>query len=158
MTVSLIVAIAENGVIGRKGGLPWRLSTDLRRFKALTMDHHIVMGRKTYESIGRLLPGRSTVIVTRQQEYEVEGAVVVRSLEEAFALAPDTFVIGGGQVYEQALPRVDKLYVTRVHVDVDGDTLFPEVEWEEWKLVEQESHPADGKNDHPFTFETWDRS
>lgn len=158
MTVSLIVAIAENGVIGRKGGLPWRLSTDLRRFKALTMGHHIVMGRKTYESIGRLLPGRTTVIVSRREGYAIEGAVVVSSLEEAVRLSDDLFVIGGGQVYEQALPLADRMYVTRVQAEVDGDTLFPEVEWEDWKLVEQESHPADGKNDHPFAFETWERS
>jgi dihydrofolate reductase len=122
------------------------------------MGHHIVMGRKTYESIGRLLPGRTTVIVSRQEGYTVEGAVVVSSLEEAIALSDDLFVIGGGQIYEQALPLADRIYLTRVEVEVEGDTYFSEVDWKGWKLVEKESHPADEKNDHPYTFETWERS
>ena len=158
MAVSIIVAMAQNRVIGRANGLPWKLSADLKRFKSITMGNHIVMGRKTYESIGRLLPGRTTVIVSRQEGYGVEGAVVVSSLEEAIALSDDLFVIGGGQIYEKALPLAERIYLTRVAAEVEGDTYFPEVDWEGWKLFEEESHPADEKNDHSYTFETWERS
>ena len=160
MTVSIIVAMAENGVIGRDMDLPWHISADLKRFKALTMGHHIVMGRKTFESIGRLLPGRTTVIVTRQSDYQVDGAVIVNSLEAAQAAATDDselFIIGGGQVYEIALPLADRLHVTRVHMEVDGDTSFPAVDWDQWELVSAERHGADEKNDHDFTFESYQR-
>ena len=160
MTVSIIVAMAENGVIGRDMDLPWHISADLKRFKALTMGHHIVMGRKTFESIGRLLPGRTTVIVTRQPDYQVDGAVIVNSLEAAQAAATDDselFIIGGGQIYEIALPLADRLHVTRVHTEVDGDTSFPAVDWDQWELVSAERHGADEKNDHDFTFESYQR-
>ena len=160
MTVSIIVAMAENGVIGRDMDLPWHISADLKRFKALTMGHHIVMGRKTFESIGRLLPGRTTVIVTRQSDYQVDGAVIVNSLEAAQAAATDDselFIIGGGQVYEIALPLADRLHVTRVHTEVDGDTSFPAVDWDQWELVSAERHGADEKNDYDFTFESYQR-
>ena len=160
MTVSIIVAMAENGVIGRDMDLPWHISADLKRFKALTMGHHIVMGRKTFESIGRLLPVRTTVIVTRQSDYQVDGAVIVNSLEAAQAAATDDselFIIGGGQVYEIALPLADRLHVTRVHTEVDGDTSFPAVDWDQWELVSAERHGADEKNDHDFTFESYQR-
>ena len=160
MTVSIIVAMAENGVIGRDMDLPWHISADLKRFKALTMGHHIVMGRKTFESIGRLLPGRTTVIVTRQSDYQVDGAVIVNSLEAAQAAATDDselFIIGGGQVYEIALPLADRLHVTRVHTEVDGDTSFPAIDWDQWELVSAERHGADEKNDYDFTFESYQR-
>ena len=160
MTVSIIVAMAENGVIGRDMDLPWHISADLKRFKALTMGHHIVMGRKTFESIGRLLPGRTTVIVTRQSDYQVDGAVIVNSLEAAQAAATDDselFIIGGGQVYEIALPLADRLHVTRVHTEVDGDTSFPAIDWDQWELVSAERHGADEKNDYDFTFESYRR-
>ena len=160
MTVSIIVAMAENGVIGRDMDLPWHISADLKRFKALTMGHHIVMGRKTFESIGRLLPGRTTVIVTRQSDYQVDGAVIVNSLEAAQAAATDDselFIIGGGQIYEIALPLADRLHVTRVHTEVDGDTSFPAIDWDQWELVSAERHGADEKNDYDFTFESYQR-
>ena len=160
MTVSIIVAMAENGVIGRDMDLPWHISADLKRFKALTMGHHIVMGRKTFESIGRLLPGRTTVIVTRQPDYQVDGAVIVNSLGAAQAAATDDselFIIGGGQIYEIALPLADRLHVTRVHTEVDGDTSFPAIDWDQWELVSAERHDADEKNDHDFTFESYRR-
>ena len=160
MTVSIIVAMAENGVIGRDMDLPWHISADLKRFKALTMGHHIVMGRKTFESIGRLLPGRTTVIVTRQPDYQVDGAVIVNSLGAAQAAATDDselFIIGGGQVYEIALPLADRLHVTRVHTEVDGDTSFPAIDWDQWELVSAERHGADEKNDYDFTFESYRR-
>ncbi len=160
MVVSIIVAMAENNVIGRDMDLPWHISADLKRFKALTMGHHIVMGRKTYESIGRLLPGRTTVIITRQENYQVEGAVVVNSLEEAQAVATgdsELFIIGGGQIYELALSSADKLHVTRVHTEVDGDTRFPQVPWDNWTLVNTERHSADEKNDYDYTFESYQK-
>ncbi len=160
MTVSIIVAMAENGVIGRDMDLPWHISADLKRFKALTMGHHIVMGRKTYESIGRLLPGRTTVIITRQADYHVAGAVVVHSLEAARAVAAEDselFIIGGGQIYELALPLAEKLHITRVHTEVDGDTLFPDVHWEDWQLIGAERHSADEKNDYDYTFESYQK-
>ena len=160
MTVSIIVAMAENGVIGRDMDLPWHISADLKRFKALTMGHHIVMGRKTFESIGRLLPGRTTVIVTRQPDYQVDGAVIVNSLGAAQAAATDDselFIIGGGQIYEIALPLADRLHVTRVHTEVDGDTSFPAIDWDQWELVSAERHGSDEKNDHDFTFESYQR-
>ncbi|MEX0794939.1 MAG: dihydrofolate reductase [Pirellulaceae bacterium] len=165
MKVSLVVAMSENRVIGRNGDMPWRLSSDLKRFKQLTMGHAIVMGRKTYESIGRLLPGRTTIILSRQAGYQVEGAVVVADLEQAKVTAssahPGThemFVIGGGQVYEMALPTATTLYLTRVQTEIPaGDTWFPEVKWSEWHQVHQEAIPADSKNEYPTTYEIWRR-
>ena len=158
MTVSIIVAMAENSMIGRDGDLPWHISADLKRFKSLTMGHYIVMGRKTYESIGRLLPGRTTVIITRQENYQVEGAVVVNSLAEAqTAVARDSewFIIGGGQIYEMMLPFAEKLYITRVHTEVEGDTRFPEVRWADWQLLTTEHHVADEKNNYDYSFELY---
>lgn len=165
MKVSLVVAMSENRVIGRDGDMPWRLSSDLKRFKQLTMGHAIVMGRKTYESIGRLLPGRTTIILSRQAGYQVEGAIVVADLEQATAAAsaahPDTddlFVIGGGQIYEIALPMAATLYLTRVLAEIpDGDTWFPEVDWSQWQQVHQEAIPADAKNEYPTSYEIWRR-
>ena len=171
--LSLIVAISTNGVIGRGDDLPWRLSADLRRFKRLTMGHHIVMGRKTHESIGRELPGRTSVVVTRSPDYHsnaatdvgaVEGAnegiVVVHSLDEAIALAEgddETFIIGGAEIYRQALPLAGRLYVTRVHADVDGDVFFPEFDLSRWRLLEEEHHEPDEKNAHPYSFQVYER-
>jgi dihydrofolate reductase len=143
--VSLIAAVAANGVIGRDGGLPWRLPEDLKRFRALTLGHHIVMGRKTYESIGRLLPGRTTVIVTRQRDYAVPGAIVARSIEDALAQCAgddEVFVIGGAQIYQAALPIADRLYLTEVMAEVEGDTRFPAFDRQRWRERSREPLPA----------------
>ncbi len=160
MEIALIVAMSENGVIGRGGNLPWHLSADLRRFKRLTMGHHIIMGRKTWDSIGRLLPGRTTVIVTRQEDFEVESAKIARSIDEAFELCGDDkipFVTGGGAIYELALPRVTTMHLTRVHALMDGDTFFTGVDWNGWELVDSERHgPADDSK-LEWSFETWCR-
>lgn len=157
--LSLIVAASENNVIGRAGGMPWQLSADLRRFKAMTMGHHIVMGRTTYESIGRLLPGRTSVIVTRQKGYQVEGAVIVHSIDEALSVCQHDdcpFITGGAQIYSLALPYVTEILMTRVHASIeDGDTFFPEVDWQQWKLTESTSHMRDKKNSFDYTFERW---
>ncbi|MFP6587974.1 MAG: dihydrofolate reductase [Pirellulaceae bacterium] len=160
MAISIIVAISQNGIIGRELDLPWHISADLKRFKALTMGHHIVMGRKTYESIGRLLPGRTTVIITRQSDYQIPGAIVVNSVEQALAVAGDdqeTFIVGGSQIYNLALSLVDTLYITRVHADVEGDTRLDAIDWSAWKCESSERHSADEENDHEYSFEIYRR-
>lgn len=160
MIVSLIVAVAENGTIGRDGDLPWRLSDDLKRFKRITTGHAIVMGRRTFESIGRALPGRTTIVLTRDASWTPpDGVIAVPSLEAALARAPgdEVFVIGGASVYEEALPRADRLYLTRVHADVEGDTRFPAVDFSAWRVLREEHRPADAKNDHATTFRVLER-
>ena len=158
--LSLIVALSENYVIGREGQLPWHLSADLKRFKKLTMGHHIVMGRKTYDSIGRQLPGRTSVVLTRQTDWAVEGVLTATDLETALELAGDdeeVFIIGGSQIYQLALPLVERLYVTRVQTSVSGDTYFPEITSEQWQLEQTESFSADEKNDHDYSFLIYSR-
>ena len=160
MTVSLIVAVARNGTIGRDGDLPWHLPTDLRRFKALTMGHHLVVGRKTWEEVGRPLPGRVMVVVTRDPEFRPEGVIVVHSVEQALQAArgdDEVFIAGGGEIYRQALPIVDRMYITRIHAEVAGDTTFPEIDHAHWRLVDREDHEADEKHEYPFSFEVYDR-
>ena len=159
--LSLIVAISDNHVIGREGQLPWHLSADLKRFKRLTMGHHIVMGRKTYDSIGRQLPGRTSVVLTRQTDWAVEGVLTATDFESALTLTGDdeeVFVIGGSQIYQLALPLVDRLYVTRVHATVQGDTYFPEITSEQWQLQQTDSFAADEKNDHAYSFLIYQRN
>ena len=158
--IAIIVAIAKHNAIGVGGDLPWHLPADLRRFKQLTMGHSMIMGRKTYESIGKLLPGRTTVIVTKQTDFSVPGATVVHSLEAAFqAVAGDDnpFIVGGGEIYRQALPHVDKIYLTQVDAELDADTFFPEIEWTEWELIETEKKVPDAKNSFPYVFEVYQK-
>jgi dihydrofolate reductase len=159
MRISLIVAVAENGVIGKDNGLPWHLSHDLRRFKRLTMGHHLIMGRRTWESVGKPLPGRINVVVTRDTDFRAEGAVVVHSVPDALALDDDEemFIGGGAEIFRAALPQVERAYLTLVHATPEGDTFFPEVDWSQWRLVEREDHPADEKNDFPYSFITYER-
>jgi dihydrofolate reductase len=164
MRISLIVAVAENGVIGRGGTLPWHLSEDLRRFKQLTMDHTIIMGRRTWESIGRALPGRRTVVVTRQTGYRTGNAEVqiASNLNDALKTAEaagddEAFIIGGAELYRESLSQASRLYLTRVCAAVEGDTSFPELAWNNWKLIESEAHDADKKNEYAYRFETYDR-
>jgi dihydrofolate reductase len=160
MTVSLIVAMADGRVIGRDGQLPWRLSADLQRFKRLTMGHHIIMGRKTYESIGRLLPGRTTVIVTRQTDLDVPGAIVVHSLDQALQVAagdPEAFIVGGGEIYRQALPLVDRIYRTIVHAEVEGDAVFPALDEDQWVMMNNERHDTDDRNEYEYSFQVLER-
>lgn len=160
MTVSLIVAMSENGVIGHEGDMPWRMSEDLKRFKRLTMGHHLIMGRTTWESIGRVLPGRTTIILTRNADYRVEDALMARDLDHALELAAgddEVFVIGGGEVYRFALPYVTKMYVTRVHAELQGDTLFPDVDWDQWSVDSSTMRMADEKNQYNYSFEDYER-
>jgi dihydrofolate reductase len=164
MRVSVIVAVAENGVIGRGAELPWHLSNDLRRFKEITMGHTVIMGRRTWESIGRPLPGRRMVVVSRQADYRVDAAdvCVVSTVGDAAQIAEaagdaEAFVIGGAELYRAALPQANRVYLTRVHTHVTGDTFFPEISWNEWRLIESNICQADDKNDHPHTFEIYER-
>jgi len=141
--LSIIVAISKDGVIGLNNTLPWHLPEDLRRFKALTMGHHIIMGRKTYESLGRLLPGRTTVIVTRNKTYKVEGALTVHSLESALKQCSadvEPFLIGGAELYKNGLERATKLYITQVNAEFVGDAFFPKVDYDDWQLIEKKDH------------------
>lgn len=158
--ISLIVAMSENNVIGRDGDMPWHISDDLKRFKRLTMGHHMIMGRKTYDAIGRLLPGRTTIILTKQSDLKVSSALIANDFDQAVELAGDDseiFVVGGGEVYRIALPKAETLYVTRIHTTIDGDTTFPNVDWDAWQLIDSDPHPAGGKNEFDFTFETYQR-
>ena len=161
MRTSLIVAISKNNVIGRDGQLPWHLSDDLKRFKRLTMGHHIVMGRKTYESIGRPLPGRTSVVITRQSDYRPEGVVVAHDIPAAFEVIEnetETFIIGGAEIYRGTLSRVARIYLTTIDVEVAGDAFFPPLARENWTVVETASGPADSRNNYAHTFEILDRS
>ncbi len=166
MKLSLIVAVSENGVIGRNGDLPWHLSADLKRFKRITMGHVMLMGRKTWESIGRPLPGRASIVISRQADYSTGFAEVgvAENLDQALAQAhsspadsSEVFVIGGAQLYELTFPRADQLLLTRVHATVDGDVKFPEVDWNRWQLVEETPHEADEKNEYAHTYQVYQR-
>ncbi|MBA2117421.1 Dihydrofolate reductase [Planctomycetes bacterium FF15] len=157
----MIVAASQDWVIGRDGDMPWRLSSDLKRFKSLTMGHPMIMGRKTYESIGRLLPGRTTIIVTRDPSYQVEGAVIANSVGDAVAAcheADEAFVVGGAEIYQAMLPWTTRLYLTKVLAMIpDGDTHFPLLDFHHWHLESAEEIPPDAKNQYPTRFEVWDR-
>lgn len=159
MKVSLIAAMAENRVIGRDNQLPWKLSADLQRFKALTMGKPIIMGRKTWESIGRPLPGRTNIVVTRDADYQAE-ACVVHSVDQALdaaAGAEEVMVIGGANLYQQFLDRADCLYFTQVKADVEGDAWFPEFDMTQWREIERVPHSRDDKNEFYFEFVTLER-
>jgi dihydrofolate reductase len=158
--VSLIVAMAQNGVIGRANGLPWRLPEDLKRFKAFTLGKHVLMGRKTFESIGRPLPGRANLVLTRDRSWFADGVVAVHTLEQALAqVSPDgeLVAIGGAEIYRLVLPFARRIYLTHVHADVPGDTFFPDFDPTQWADVECSSQPADGEHAYPVTFVTLER-
>ena len=158
--VSAIVAAAENNAIGKDNQLLWHLPNDLRFFKRTTSGHTIIMGRKTYESVGKPLPNRRNMIITRQSGYAVEGAEVFHSLGAALqhcAGEPEVFVVGGAEIYQQALPVVDCIYLTRVHAEIVGDSFFPTLDEKEWRLVSEDSHPADERHAHSYTFEVYER-
>jgi len=155
--ISLVVAMDEAGGIGKMGKLPWHLSADLKRFKNLTWGHHLIMGRKTYESIGRALPRRTNVIITRSAAFEAVGCLVAGSLAAALRMAKErgeqeAFVIGGGQIFAQALPMAQRLHLTRVHARLDCDVFFPFIKEEDWVVKESSQHPADENNEYPATY------
>lgn len=158
--LSLIVAMAKNRVIGADGKIPWHLPNELQLFKSVTMGHHIIMGRKTYESINRLLPGRTTVIVTRQKDYAIPGAKIAHTLDEAVALCAgdsEIFVIGGGELYRAALPKTDRIYLTIVDAEPAGDTRMPEFEAAQWRVHSTQRYARDGRHAHDYRFEIHDR-
>jgi dihydrofolate reductase len=162
MIISILVAYSKNRVIGRDNSIPWYLPADLRWFKEKTLGHHVIMGRNTYESIGRPLPKRTNIIITRDLFYAVSGCVVAHSLAEALELAAangetEAFVIGGGQIYRQALPICDRLYLTEVDVELEGMVHFPEVDKRQWEEIFSEPHPADDRHQYPFIFKILER-
>ncbi|MFC7064565.1 dihydrofolate reductase [Brucella rhizosphaerae] len=164
--VSIIVAAAENGVIGRDNDMPWKLSTDLKRFKALTLGKPVIMGRRTWESIGRPLLGRPNIVVTRDPAFKAEGAQVVGSLEDAIDFGrklaaeigvDEVCIIGGGNIYAQGLPLADVVHLTRVLATIDGDTYFPEIDSEVWHAISTENVPAGEKDSHPTRYIRYER-
>ncbi len=162
MKVSAIVATAKNNVIGKDNDIPWYLPADLKYFKRVTLGHHIIMGRKCFESIGRPLPKRTNIIITRNTFFTASNALICHSLEDAFSIALDNgeeevFVIGGGEIYRQAMPFVDKIYLTEVDLVIEGTVFFPDLSMNDWKLVTSESHQADAKNEYDYVFKTYEK-
>jgi dihydrofolate reductase len=162
LNISIIAAVGENGVIGWEGNLPWRLPDDLRKFKALTMGHHVIMGRKTYESLPGSLPGREILVVTRNRDYRASGRLIFYGLRAALDQAEaagetEVFIGGGAQVYEQALPLASRMYLTRVQGSVEGDAFFPDYDQGDWEEVLTEFHPQDERHKYAFTFTILDR-
>jgi dihydrofolate reductase len=158
--ISLIVAMAKNRVIGANNTLPWHLPADLKHFKALTMGHHMIMGRKTYESIGKPLPGRTSVVVTRSANYSMSGVIVVNSLEDAIAACgneEEIFVIGGAELYRQAIGLTDRIYLTEIDADISGDAHFTDFDSNLWQETGRESHTPDEKNLYSYHFVIYDR-
>lgn len=158
--ITLIAAAAENNALGKDNQLIWHLPNDFKRFKALTTGHYIVMGRKTFESFPKPLPQRTHVIITRQHDYAYEGCLVVHSLEAALAICPKdqvTYIIGGAEIYHQAMRWADTIELTRVHASFEADAFFPEIPEEEWELIATESHPADDKHAVSYTYCTYRR-
>lgn len=162
MILSALVAIAKNNVIGKDNDLPWYLPADLKYFKKMTINHPVIMGRKTYESIGLPLPKRTNIVLTHDPYYLSSNILVAHSLEEAIALAYDldneeVFVIGGATIFESCFPFFDRLYITEVHAEIEGDTFFPDWDKEEWKLISEEHHSADKKNEFDYSFKIYER-
>ena len=162
MKISSIVAVASNGVIGKDNDLPWHLPEDMKFFKKTTSGHHIILGRKNYQSIGFPLPKRTNIILSRNPFFIVSNCLVAQSIEEALEIAVDNgeeevFIIGGAKIYEQTMDIIDTLYYTEVHAEPEGDVFFPKIDWSQWELIHEERHEADEKNMYPFTFKTFNR-
>jgi dihydrofolate reductase len=158
--ISLIVAMAQNGVIGRGNALPWRLPEDLRRFREFTLGKPVLMGRKTFESIGRPLPGRANLVLTRDPHWHANGVIAVHSVEEALLqtrTCEELVAIGGAEIYRLLLPLARRIYLTHVHADVPGDTYFPAFDPAQWDDLEYRTHPADERHAYPVTFVTLER-
>ena len=160
--LSHIVAASENNIIGVKNGLPWNLPNDFRYFKNKTWAMPVIMGRSTYESMKKDLPGRINIVVTRQQDWKPENVFIAHSIDEAIEKAKESdakeiFIIGGGEIFKQTIGIVDRVYLTRVHANVEGDAYYPEIDKSKWKLTSSQSFPADEKNNYPYTFEVWEK-
>ncbi|QYJ69442.1 dihydrofolate reductase [Flavobacterium litorale] len=159
MIITLIAAAAENNALGKDNNLVWHLPNDFKRFKKLTTGHTIIMGRKTLESMNGPLPNRTNVVITRQKDYTYESCTIVHSLDEALAKCnqeeEEVFIIGGGEIYKQAIDKADKIELTRVHTTAEADTYFPEIDTKKWQLTNEEYHPKDEKHKLDFTYQTW---
>ena len=165
MKLSITAAVSENGVIGRDAKIPWRLRDEQRAVRELTMGHCLIMGRKTWDSIGRPLPGRTSIVMTRDRSFSIEaaGVVVVHDFDSALEAARargdnEAFVFGGEAIYALALPRADTLHLTRVHATVEGDAFFPDFDDSEWKLVDESRHEANERNEYAFTIQRYERA
>ena len=159
MIVTIVVAISENYAIGKNNQLLWHMPADLRHFKNITTGHTVIMGRKTYDSVGKPLPNRRNIIITRQ-DIEIEGCEVVKSVEDALALCAndeEVFIVGGAEIYKLAMNKTDRIYLTIIHHSFDADTLFPEIDYLEWRETAREDHQPDEKNKFPYSFITLDR-
>ncbi|GAA4313900.1 dihydrofolate reductase [Compostibacter hankyongensis] len=163
MTLSAITAVAENHVIGKDNALPWRLPADMRFFKNTTWGHPVIMGRKTYESFdNHALPGRTNIIITRQPDFRADDARIVHSVEEAVGEAKsldadEVFILGGAEIYRQSLPLLDRIYLTRIYAEFEGDAFFPELDTHAWHMVKEEKHTPDEKNKYSYAFQVWER-
>lgn len=162
MIISLVVAAATNNAIGKNGVMPWHLPNDMKHFKNVTWGMPVIMGRKTFESLGKALAGRKNIVVTRQPNWEQEGTVAVKSMEDALFLARETdarevMVIGGGEIYRSVFDKAKRIYLTRIEADPEADTYFPAIDPKQWKLVSQRNHEADEKNKFNYSFQVWER-
>ena len=162
MTISLVVAAATNNAIGKDGKLPWHLPNDMKHFKNVTWGMPIVMGRKTFESLGKALPGRKNIVISRQPGWKADGVITVKNMEDAFfvvkeADAKEVMVIGGGEIYKTLFEKARRIYLTRVEAEPDADTFFPSLKPEEWHLMSQQDHEADDKNAYNYSFQVWER-
>jgi len=160
--ISFIVAVSENNIIGKDNKLPWYLPTDMKYFKNVTWGMPVIMGRKSYEALGEPLRGRTNIVVTRNKSWKADGVQAVSSVDQAITLAAQTdakeiFIIGGGEIFQAALPSADRIYLTLVHGTFDGDALFPEMKQDEWKLVSNRDCEPDEKNRFPLSFQVWER-
>lgn len=162
MIVSAIVAVSANLVIGRDNAIPWYLPADLQYFKRVTLGHHIIMGRKSFMSIGRPLPGRTNIVITRNPFFVASGVLVVNDIEAALDMAyeadeAEVFIIGGGEIYRQSMAYWDRIYLTEVDLETAGDVYFPEPEWSQWQLMSEEHHTRDEKNEYDYCFKVFER-
>lgn len=162
MIINLVVAATENNVIGKDNRLLWHLPNDMAFFKNVTWGMPVIMGRKTYESLGKPLKGRTNIIITSNKNFPVEGIITVSGINEALLEssrtdAKECYVIGGGEIFKSVMPQANRIYMTRVHTILDGDTFFPEIDTKEWELSESASFEKDEKHAYPYTFETWQR-
>lgn len=162
MTISLVVAAANNNAIGKDGKMPWHLPSDMKHFKNITWGMPVIMGRRTFQSLGKPLSGRKNIVISRQPDWKTEGIVIVKNLDDALFVAKQTdakeaFVIGGGEIYRLAYEKAKRIYLTRVKAEPEGDTFFPELDSKEWYLTNEDDHEADEKNSYAYSFQTWER-
>ena len=162
MLISAISAVSQNNVIGKNNTLPWHLPADIRFFKQTTMGHPVIMGRKTYDSFEKALPGRENIVITRQKDYSLPDATVVNSLENALEKAAilhndEIFILGGSQIFEQSMPLIHRIYLTRIHENFEGDTFFSVISLKEWEKIKEEYHTPDEINKYAYSFQTWEK-